>query len=80
MEEIKSTHFESRGVCFHNEECHPVIGMLSFPKTPDEIGTIAHEAVHAVEDIFDKIGEKTGEEIYAHCVGAIVRKVLSTNG
>jgi hypothetical protein len=66
-----------RGACYHTENCHPLIAMPRFPKTPTEIGTLAHEATHAVHHIFKMIEEKyTDTEIFAHSVGAIVRKVL----
>jgi hypothetical protein len=78
MEKIKSDHFNGRGVCFHHEGVFPVIAMPSIPQSPEEIGTLAHEAVHAIDDIFNKIGEDHSGEVYAHCVGAVVRTVLNT--
>lgn len=67
-----------RGACFYRSSCHPIIALRVFPKTPQEIGTLAHEALHAVYDIiYTKIEEKNpAEEIIAHSVGAIVRTVL----
>jgi L-lactate utilization protein LutB len=35
-----------------------------------------HEAVHAIEDIFLKVGQPIGGELFAHSVGAVVREVL----
>lgn len=67
-----------RGICFYNKGCHPVIALPKRPRTPEEIGTLAHESTHAVENVFNNIGETLGGEVFAHCVGAIVRKVLST--
>lgn len=66
-----------RGSCFYAENCHPVIAMPRYPKTAEEIGTLAHEAFHAVDNIFDKIQDYKGHEVFAHSVGAIVRHVLS---
>ena len=37
------------------------------------LATLAHEACHAVKDIFDFIGEQSIDEVFAHSVGAIVR-------
>ena len=65
-----------RGICYHTKGCHPIIAMPRIPKTPAEIGTLAHEAVHAVGDIFRMIEQDSSEEVYAHSVGAVVRGVL----
>jgi len=76
-DDISNDFFDNhRGLCFYDSSCHPVIAMPKFPETPDEIATLAHEASHAVNDIFRKIGETHSDEIYSHSVGAIVRKVL----
>lgn len=72
---IDLTNF--RGQTYYTKDCHPVIALPKFPKTPEQIGTLAHEAVHAVNNIFDKVGESKTDEIFAHSVGAIVREVLS---
>lgn len=65
-----------RGVCFYGEGCHPIIAMPSYPTTPEEIGTLAHEATHAIVDIFLKIQEPVTGELFAHSVGAVVRNTL----
>jgi hypothetical protein len=65
-----------RGVCFYSKNCHPIIALPKFPRTPAEIGTLAHEATHAVRNIFEKIEEECSDETFSHSVGAIVRKVL----
>lgn len=66
-----------RGQCFYKQGFHPVIAMPSFPKTNAEIGTLAHEAVHAILEIFKNIGqENIDNEVFAHSVGAVVRNVL----
>jgi len=67
---------DRRGVTFHSKNCHPIIALPKEPKTGEEIGSLAHEAVHAVADIFRKIDQDIAEEVYAHSVGAIVRKIL----
>lgn len=66
-----------RGVCFYHSEGHPVIALPRFPKTPDEIATLAHEATHAIDNIFNKLGETVRDEVFAHSIGAVVRSVLS---
>lgn len=65
-----------RGACFYTDGCHPLIAMPVFPETPEEIGTLAHEATHAINNIFQTIGESTSGEVYSHSVGAIVEEVL----
>lgn len=65
-----------RGVCFYEKDCHPLIALPAYPKTAQEIGTLAHEAVHAIEDIFVKVQENPQGEIFAHSVGAVVRRVM----
>lgn len=68
-----------RGRCFYTKGCYPVIAMPSFPETPEQIGTLAHEAVHAITYMFEGIGEGHTDEILAHSVGAVVRNVLKEN-
>jgi len=75
-EEITSSLFDCQGVCFLAKECHPVIALPERPQTAEQIGTLAHEAVHAIEDIFLKVNQPLNGEIFAHCVGAIVRGTL----
>ena len=71
----ESFYGKLRGVCFHREGLMPVLCLPCFPSDPDEIATLAHEACHAIEYIFGCINA-TDEEIFAHSVAAIVRKVL----
>ena len=75
-QDISTSLLSRRGVCFYNPECHPVIALPQKPRTPQQIGTLAHEAVHAIEDIFLKIQQPLGGELFAHCVGAVVRNSL----
>lgn len=67
---------DRRGACFYTKGCHPIIAMPRKPKTPTEIGTLAHEAVHAIEYIFTAVSQEFSGEIFAHSVGAVVRGVL----
>lgn len=75
-EDTKSSLLGNLGVCFCSEGKNPVIALPHKPKTATEIGTLAHEAVHAIEDIFNKIGQPPSGELFAHSVGAVVRNVL----
>ena len=68
---------QHRGYTFTDPELHPFIAIKRFPKNPEEFGTLAHEAVHAVGNIYAKVGENfEAGEIFGHSVGAIVRGVL----
>jgi hypothetical protein len=66
-----------RGVTFKQARCYPVIWIDTNLPVHDAIGTLAHEATHAVDYIFSDIDETTHQgEVYAHSVGAIVRESL----
>ncbi len=65
-----------RGVTYYHNSCHPVIALPRKPINAVEIGTLAHEAVHAIEDIFGKICQPLGGEIFAHLIGVVVRNVM----
>ena len=75
-EDTHSSLLNNRGVCFYSKDCHPVIALPHKPRTAEQIGTLSHEAVHAIEDIFLKVSQPIGGEIFAHSVGAVVRAVL----
>lgn len=70
---VKSTLEPKRGVCFRKDGCHPVVAMPRRPQTEEEWGTLAHEACHAVEKVFQSINQPTADEVFAHAVGAVVR-------
>jgi hypothetical protein len=57
-----------RGNTYYDAQCHPVIVLPHFPVTPAEVGTLAHEAVHAVLNVFDKLDERSYDEVFAHSV------------
>jgi alkyl hydroperoxide reductase subunit AhpC len=66
-----------RGVTFKQARCYPVIWIDANLPAHDAIGTLSHEAVHAVAYIFNDIEEELHHsEIYAHSVGAIVRETV----
>ena len=66
------------GICYSHDNLYPLIILLNAPKAPYEIAVLAHEAVHAVRDIWDLVEEdlRMSDEIFAHSVGAIVRDTL----
>lgn len=65
-----------RGLCFYRSDCHPVVALPAVPKTAAEIGTLAHEATHAVCHLMEKMGADD-DELRAHSVGAVVRHTLA---
>ncbi len=67
----------NRGTTYANPKYHPVIYMGISHRHKDFYGTLAHEAVHAVDDIFNYIKDNNRGELFAHSVGAIVREVAS---
>ena|SRR3990167_7309919 len=70
-----------RGATFNHSGCNPIIVLRGYPESPDEIGTLAHEAVHAINNIYEKVSEdRVDGEIFAHSVAAVVRGVLSRQG
>ncbi len=52
----------------------PGVGWLVFPTTPDE-GTIAHEASHAVQELFRWAGARRDEETFAYHLDFLVGRI-----
>jgi len=87
LEKVLLKHFEERlyiteddlknirGRCFHRVGFAPFIWInMSQCKTLNLLyATLAHEGCHAVDYIFNKIGDNNRDELFAHSVGAIVR-------
>ena len=71
---------DSRALTYYEDDYQPVIALPRKPKTAEEVGDLAHEAVHAVKYVFDFIGEKSIDEVFAHSVGAVVREVMLCSG
>ena len=70
-----------RGVTFREYRCYPTIWLNADLLHTDALGTLAHEAVHAVDFIFESIDENMyHSEIFAHSVGAIVRETVKAMG
>ena len=64
-----------RGMTFREHRCYPTIWINADLPAAEAMGTLAHEAVHAVDFIFEDIEENLHHsEIFAHSVGAIVRE------
>jgi len=78
--DLASSLIGMRGRTFYRSDCFPIIALPKKPRTPEDIGTLAHEAVHAVKHILESIVEGDAEEVFCHSVGAVVRTVLSYKG
>lgn len=76
IDEVNEQCKHTRGSFWHEKCRFGIISLPHKPKTPDEIGTLAHEATHAIENIFEVISEESRDEVFAHSVGAIVREAL----
>lgn len=77
IKELKKDIGGHRGVTFSQNTCYSVIWLDGNLPCNELLGTLAHEAVHVVNRLFDFIGEKgICDEIFAHSVGAIVRESL----
>jgi len=73
---VKEATDQRRGATFYGHRCYPIIWIDKYSPATDAVGTLAHEAVHAVVSIFELIDERSYDEVFAHSVGAIVREVL----
>lgn len=74
---IKDQTENRRGVTFREFRCYPVIWINADLPFHDCMGTLSHEAVHAVDFIFQAIDEDVvHSEVFAHSVGAVVRETL----
>ena len=72
--------YGSLGQCAHVKDWCPFIWIPRKPKTAREVGTLAHEAVHAGLWLLDWVGanaEVGNDEFFGHIVGYIVTQVLS---
>jgi Xaa-Pro aminopeptidase len=70
---------DALGQCVYIKGWCPFIWLPRKPKTPKEISTAAHEAVHAALWLMDwaKVGASAGEdEFFGHTVGYIVKRIL----
>jgi len=70
------------GDCFRTKDVCPHIWIPRKPKTPREIGTLAHEAVHAALWLMDWAGtsmekESGRDEFFGHTVSYIVSQVMT---
>jgi hypothetical protein len=72
---------EPKGCYVHRTGYRPVIWIPRKPRTPDEYGTLAHEALHAVrwlmQDWADIDFDHDTQEVYCHALSHCVREVLS---
>jgi len=65
----------SRGKTFARKGYNPAIWIALKDNDHHFFATLAHEACHAIDAIWEHIGEKVKDEVFAHSVGAIVATV-----
>jgi len=65
---------DTRGKSFSRKGYPPLLYIKLKSSDTDFFGTLAHEAVHAVQNIWEIIGEENHGEVFAYSVGAIVRE------
>ncbi len=60
---------DCRGKCFYRKGFHPTVWV----NDKDRFwATLAHEAIHAINYIWEFVREENRDEVFAHSVGAIV--------
>lgn len=73
-------NLDNRGKSVHRWGLHPCIWIDGDLNYKDGIGTLSHEAIHAVSAIMEYLDmdmrDLSGNEFLAHSVGAVVRTVL----
>ena len=71
---------EPAGLTLMRTGYNPIIWLPRKPRSPIEHGALAHEAAHATRFILvSQLGipiNAGNDEIYCHCIGWIVRRVL----
>lgn len=71
--------YEARGVCYFQTGYVPIIWLPRYPETSREYATLAHEAIHAVNHLFDWAAtplSKDTEETFAHAVAHVINNIL----
>lgn len=69
----------TRGRCYHADGWLPHIWLPRKPRTPREIGTLAHEAAHAAMCLMHWTGataSAANDEFFGHTIGYIVSQVM----
>jgi hypothetical protein len=84
VKEFLQSHFEdkwiempdnNRGEVYRQANYNPVIVMNIKPDHEHFWATLTHEAIHAIDHIWEMIGEHSYGEVYAHSVGAVIAGV-----
>lgn len=80
-EEYWDLNGEFRGKCFMKDGFAPLVWVnTKHCKGLTNIhATLAHEAIHAIDFIFNTIGSNERGELFAHSVASIIRKYKKQN-
>lgn len=69
--------FTGRGITYNlYPDKHPIIGINGELKAIQQIATLAHEAVHAIDYLMDYLGIGNESEFRAHGVATILRNII----
>lgn len=72
---------EVKGRYFYRIGYAPIIWVPRKPRTPDEIGTLAHEVMHAIHYLLVDWAEipftADTQEVYCHAMGLAMRELLT---
>lgn len=71
--------FAPRGRTFYKTQYVPIIWVEEYPKTPRGYATLAHECIHAINNMFDWVSMplcRETEEVFAHSVAHVMNNVL----
>lgn len=71
--------YEARGKCYFRRGYVPILWIPRKPKTPREHATLAHEAIHAINHLFEWSATpltRDTEEVFAHAVAHLVNNIL----
>ncbi len=80
-------HFDDRpldsfdgylGKTYHTPGYFPAIFIAATKRNKDFCGIVAHEAVHAINYIWEDIGETSKDEAFAYAVEAVVVSVMKS--
>lgn len=68
------------GCVFDSDGCWPILWLPAPPKSPRELGVLAHEALHAVHCMMRRLGvplNRDTEEIWARHIDYLVTEILT---
>jgi len=71
---------DAKGICYVFDKYAPILWIPRNPKTPEELGTLAHEVVHIMSHFSVWIGTKINpetDELFAHFTSYLISQFLT---